>query len=157
MKAFTVHARPLDPPESFAFVKDGFSWPALFFPVLWILWHRLWLTLLGYVIFILVVAWVGRLSGEEAAGWVAVLGALLFAFEANDIRRRSLDSRGFAEVGAATGRDFDEAEIRFFDQWSQSGAEPTKGEAMARAAYPPRMRESGGDEPIIGLFPEPER
>ena len=158
VKAFTIHARPEDPPESFVFVKDGFSWPALFFPVLWILWHRLWLTLLGYVIFILAVAWTGRLMGENAGTWLAILGNVLFALEANNFRRLSLESRGFSEIGVASGGNLDEAELRFFDRWAGGAVAPaTKREAISRAAYSPQARAHGADEPILGLFPEPER
>jgi hypothetical protein len=158
MKAFTIHARPDDSPERFTFVKDGFSWPALFVPIFWILWHRLWLTLLFYVVFVLLVAWTGRLAGESAAAWVAIIGALLFAFEANNIRRLSLESRGFDEMGFASGRDLDEAELRFFDRWASGAAAPaTKAAAIARAAYSPQARAHAADEPILGLFPEPER
>ena len=158
MKAFTIHARPDDPPERFTFVKDGFSWPALFVPVLWILWHRLWLTLLFGVAFVMVVAWTGRLAGEDMAAWVAILGTLLFALEANNIRRLSLESRGFDEMGFSSGRDLDEAELHFFDRWASDAHAPaTKGEAISRAAYSPRARAHGADEPILGLFPEPER
>ena len=158
MKAFTVHARLDDAPERFTFVKDGFSWPALFVPVLWILWHRLWLTLLFGVAFVMIVAWTGRLAGEDAATWVAILGTLLFALEANNIRRLSLESRGFEEMGFSSGRDLDEAELRFFDRWAGGAVAPaTKGEAISRAAYSPQARAHGADEPILGLFPEPER
>ncbi len=73
-------------PESFCFVKDGFSWPALFFPLLWILWHRMWLTLVYYIVFVLVVAWAGRLGGDDLRHRRSrSSAALLFALEANDI------------------------------------------------------------------------
>jgi Protein of unknown function (DUF2628) len=157
MRAYTVHAPADDPaaPEKFAFVKDGFSWPALFAPILWILWHRLWLTLVGYVIFVLVVAWTGRLVNENAAFIVAILGSLLFALEANNIRRLSLANRGWSDLGASSGQNLDEAELRFFDRWRN-------GSAAAHAAPTPiarnpdaRLVDSEG--PIFGLFPEPER
>jgi len=156
MRVYSVHAPPeeLDAPEEFLLVKDGFSWPALFFPVLWILWHRLWLTLVWYVVFILVVAWTGRLAGENLAFFVAVLGALLFALEANNIRRMALDARGFSEVGGAVGRTYDEAETRFFAEWNRRSA-PTPDEAIARAAYRPNSM-LHADETILGSLPEPE-
>src|SRR4051812_16192533 len=99
--------------ERFAYVKDGFSWPALFVPFLWILWHRLWLTLVWYIVFALVVAWIGRLAGETNAAVVAVLGWILFALEANNIRRWSLVRRGWREVGSVSGRTLGEAEVRY--------------------------------------------
>jgi hypothetical protein len=159
MRVYSVHAPPDEPvaAEKFVFLKDGFSWPALFFPVLWILWHRLWLTLVWYVVFVLVVAWAGRLGGEGLGLAVALLGSLLFALEANNLLRQALDARGFTEVGGASGRNYEEAETRFITEWGERRDMPTPREAMARAAYSPEARAHGADEPILGLFPEPER
>jgi membrane-bound ClpP family serine protease len=67
----------------------------LFLPILWILWHRLWLTLIGYIIFVLLIAWTGRLATEQIATILAILGAILFALEANNVRRLSLARRGW--------------------------------------------------------------
>ena len=159
MKAYSVHAPPDEPlaAERFAFVKDGFSWPALFVPILWVLWHRMWLTLMGYVIFVLVLAWTERLTSDNIATVLAVLGAVLFALEANNIRRLSLARRGWREVGGASGQDFEEAEIRFFGGW---GRDRPSGGAHRREVLG-RGEEAGGrrneDEPIFGLFPEAER
>jgi hypothetical protein len=160
MNFYSVHAPPDAPsdPERLILVKDGFSWPAFFLPALWILWHRLWLTLVGYVIFVLVVAWAGRLAGDDAAVTLAIVGAILFGLEANNFRRWSLEARGFMEVGGTFGRDLEEAEIRFLDQWQQQSPNRVRrADAIARAAYSPAAREHGADEPILGLFPEPER
>jgi len=157
MRVYSVHAPPEEPvaPEKFLFVKDGFSWPALFVPVLWILWHRMWLTLVYFIVFVLVVAWIGRLGGDNLAMTVAILGGILFALEANNIRRLSLQHRGFTEVGGASGRNYDEAETRFFTEWAKAPEAVPQRETIPRAAYSPEAREQGADEPIIGLFPEP--
>ena len=54
MAVYTVHepppkrTRPRDP-ERFVFVRDGFSFWAFLLAPLWLLWHRLWLVLLGYI------------------------------------------------------------------------------------------------------------
>ena len=32
--------------DRLAFVKDGFSWPALFVPLLWLIYHRMWIELI---------------------------------------------------------------------------------------------------------------
>jgi hypothetical protein len=155
MRLYSVHAPPGDPLDldRARFVKEGFSWPALFFPVLFLLWHRLWLALVWYVVFVLAVMWIGRLSGADPATLSALLGGILFAFEANNIRRGSLGARGWREIGGTSGRGIEEAEARFFGRWSAQGE---RGATIARAAYPPAARERGADEPILGLFPEPE-
>ena len=159
MRYYTVHAPDddYDAPEDYLFIKDGFSWPALFVPILWILWHRLWLTLVWYIVFVLVVAWTGRLIGESAAVWVALLGGVLLALEANNIRRLSLEGRGWGEIGSSFGRDMEEAEARFFGAGTKTRVAPDKNTAIARAAYTPEHRPHSADDPIIGLFPEPER
>ena len=159
MRTYTVHAPPGEPaPEDYAFVKDGFSWPALFVPVLWILWHRLWLTLVWYVVYVLVLAWIGRLFGDTNAVLVALVGGILLALEANNIRRLSLARRGWSEIGGSFGANLDEAEIRFYQRARQpAGAQSTgRRDTPAPVPYAP-SRAVGDEEPIFGLFPEPER
>jgi hypothetical protein len=160
MRYYTVHASDdeYDTPEDYLFVKDGFSWPALFVPILWILWHRLWLVLVWYVVFVLVVMWAGRLLNDDIGSAVAILGSLLFAFEANNMRRHALEARGWQEVGSSFGKDITEAEARFFAGSPVSASLPAadKKAVIARAAYTPEHRPVS-EEPIIGLFPEPER
>ena len=56
MQTFTVHEPPnapadrVDRAESLLFIKDGFSWGAALFGPLWLLAHRLWWPLIGYII-----------------------------------------------------------------------------------------------------------
>jgi hypothetical protein len=141
--------------ERAALVKDGFSWPALFVPLLWILWHRLWLTLVWYIVFALALAWVGRLTDERNATILAVLGWILFALEANNIRRWSLVRRGWRELGSVSGRTLGEAEVRYFQDWAS-----VQGSAAAASAAPTRpplapSRHRDDDGPVLGLFAEP--
>src|SRR5215203_4432553 len=114
MAIYTVHAPPdthsLEAAERMAFVKDGFAWPALFIPIIWLLWRRLWLGLLVYVLLILAVMVLAEYVGEPVTTIVAILGSILFAWEANDFRRAKLARRGWREVGAAAGRHLSEAE-----------------------------------------------
>ena len=81
MRFYSVHAPPGEPDlkDRFRFIKDGFSWPALFVPVFWMLWHRLWLALVWYVVFVLLIAWAGRLGGDDLALPLAVIGTLFIA------------------------------------------------------------------------------
>ena len=166
MRIYTVHAPPAEGPGEapdrtrLVFIKDGIAWFALFVPVFWILWQRLWLALLWYVAFVLVVAWINRLFGDDLATVALLLGHILFSLEANNIRRWSLYSRGFDDVGESFGRNVEEAEMRYFLDPSPTHtrapakvAEVPKSEAITRAAYPQR---SNDDEAIFGLFPEPE-
>ena len=55
MVTYTVHERSdetgniTDRADKVLFVKEGFGWVALLFPVLWLLYHRLWLVLAGFI------------------------------------------------------------------------------------------------------------
>lgn len=173
MHVYSVHAPPelsgAEAAERMVFVKDGISWPALFVPILWLLWHRMWLPLLGYWVFIVLAAFIDVGLGETAATIVAVLGNILFAVEANNIRRWSLARRGWRAEGESFGRDRAEAEIRFFHgeaakaerterapPRSASGSVAGRRSTPGRSAVPAVRPHRDDDEPGLGLFPEPE-
>src|SRR5918993_1326058 len=161
MAIYTVYAPPDTPPETAAermvFVKDGFSWPALLIPLIWLLYRRLWLGLLVYLAFIALVAVVDTGLGETAAQVVAVLGAILFALEANNLRRGKLARAGWREVGETEGRGLEEAELRFFHRRA-ARSEPAAAHAprpRAPAAWGRTGRAPEDDDPhVLGLFPE---
>jgi len=146
MPLYTVHAPPPAggaPPDPLGYVliKEGFCWPALFLPELWLLFRRMWLVLLTYLLVALVVyAFDVRSEGPLASVFLA-LARLWLAVEGNGLRRWTLAGRGYELVGVAEGRNVDEAEIRFFH-----GAEPPRSEPDAPAAP------GNGPLPSVGGF-----
>lgn len=156
MKAFTVHVPPREEraAERAVFIKDGMSWPALFVPVLWLLWHRLWLLLLLYLLLALGVAGIERLTGGATAVLLGFLGSVLFALEANNLRRWALERRGWRQVGATFGHNPDEAEIRYFHEVHRAAAAPEAERPAAPARTPPTAaREDGDEDGVFGVFP----
>ena len=142
-----------------AFVKDGIAWLALVVPILWLIYHRMWLELVAFlVIFMsLPVIFGSDPAGREIAGWASLGVTVLFAFEANDLRGWALRRRGFKFAGTAWGRDRVEAETRFFSRWlpqqqRPSASIPTVSPATKRAAGILPTRPMTGDE-VIGSFP----
>lgn len=119
MRVFTVHLRRhgLDPDKDVRVVKEGFSWPAFLFTFLWALWHRMWWTALGLFVIVTVVGLVVEALLPDPAAGTAVMPALYAAigFVGNDLLRRHLASRGFAEAGPVCGDDRDHALYRFLD------------------------------------------
>ena len=163
MAVYTVHAPPLKPhtsnpdPERFAFVRDGFWLSAFLFGPLWMLRHRMWLVLLGYIV--VTVALEAALRGLEAPTgariMVGILLAWLIGFEAPTLRRFNLARRKWTNVGVIVGDDRENAERRFFDAWAKAerGEPPTVG--VASAAVRPRQAQLGAEPDVIGLFPKP--
>ncbi len=155
MAVYTVHEPPPRAgtgaaPERFVFVRDGFSFWALLFAPLWMLRHRMWLVLLGYIVVVAALAVVLHLHATAAAATVVwLLLALLIGFEAGTLRRFGLARRGYRNIGLVVGDDLELAERRFFDSWVRQ-AEPT-GPAPALAS--PRTPHPASD--VLGLFPEP--
>ncbi len=109
MKLFTTHLRAGQPP---LLVQEGFSGAAFWFGAFWLAVGRAWIAAgLTMAAFLLTVA-LCRVSGTLAplAG-LAVLQGLVCP----DLRRWSLDQRGFARGPVVLGRDVDQALARLLD------------------------------------------
>ncbi len=161
MAVFTVHGpplRPVDPvadPERMVFVRDGFSFWAFLLTPLWMLWHRMWLVLVGYLVLasglLAVLLGLGVSSAEIITAGLLI--SLLLGLEASTLRRFTLRRRGFKELGLISGSDREVAERRFFETWRRDGASrPAAGNGPAPTALPARGAQT---PPVVGLFPEP--
>jgi len=165
MSVYTVHEPPLraaeaaPSPERFVFVRDGFYFWAFLLSVLWMIWHRLWLVLLIYVIVIVGIETALRSLGISSSA-VAVFGLLisfLVGMEAGTLRRFTLARRGWRNVGVVSGDDLEDAERRFFDSWMRNTGNKPAAPFSAPPTPPPppsSPRTPYGPE-VIGLFPEP--
>ena len=165
MSVYTVHQPPLraydDPPsaERFAFVREGFSFWAFLLGPLWMLWHRMWLVLIGYLVVTIGLQAVLRVldASQAAMAGVGLVIAILVGLEASTLRRFTLRRRRWNNVGLVTGDDLEDAERRFFDTWLKrtsraAAAGPAVAVPPVSAASIPHVSQHGG---VIGLFPEP--
>jgi hypothetical protein len=165
MSIYTVYEPPLrhesaSNPERFVFVRDGFSIWAFLLAPLWMLRHRLWLALVGYVIVVVGLSLGLRAFGASAtlANVVTVLVSLLVGFEAATLRRFALVRRGWRNVGIVVGDDLESAERRFFDAWmsqSRLGNPSVKAETRQSSPAPGLALARRTSSDVIGLFPQP--
>ncbi len=169
MPTYTVHAPPprqgetTSAPERFVFVRDGFHFWAFLLAPLWLLWRRLWLALLGYLVVSFALALALALLGVSArAQWPAsLLVALLVGFEAATLWRWTLTRRGWKTLGFVVGEDREIAERRFYAAWVNRAPTPPAPPAdMPEPQYgapyaSPVRRGSPSPTDVIGLFPEP--
>ena len=172
MPVYTVHA-PAQPDASliaadrFAFVRDGFHFWAMVFGPLWLLAHRLWLALLGWIIALVVID-LGMIA--LGAGGMAVLlanslFALLTGFEAASLQRWTLSRGNWRQLDVVVGDDEEAAERRFFDRWTARQRGPGYDQLATERGGPPPTRDVPGQpfskppplqqSEIIGLFPQP--
>lgn len=155
MPTYTVHAPPqregraVDP-QRFAFVRDGFHvWAFLLTPI-WLLYRRLWLVFVGYLLLIAAMEamfYVVR-APEFSRLVVEVLIGLLVGLEAGSLRRWTYGRRKWTTVGIVNEKNEESAERRFFAQWVERA--PAVEPVTVAAATPPRAASND----IIGLFPE---
>ncbi len=167
MTVYSVYEPPAKAPEvltraeALGFVKEGFSWPALLVPGLWLLYQRMWLEFVLFVVLFVVLGWLLGQSdqGQALFGWISLGIVVLFAAEANDLRRAALERRGWREVGVAIGQSREAAEFSFFRSWlpeqeRSSRDRPVAPDVPRQTEVPPR-KPGGESEEVIGLFPQP--
>ena len=144
-----LSARTLKDAERVVFLREKFSWAALVFGPLWLLWHALWLGLvLWLVMFCALAAAVVTLGLSRSLIAVAIfLPSLLLAFEVTALRRHKLLRQGMRDAGVVIAEDGEIAERRFFAAWVKEAPPP----APPAAQPMPPMQPSS----VLGLFPEP--
>jgi hypothetical protein len=172
MPVYTVHAPVADGADLAAtdrlvFVRDGFHFWAAVAGVIWLIWNRLWLALIGWVALTLAIdfgmAALGARSG--AILFVDLLLAILMGFEAATLQRWTLSRRKWRQLDIVVADDAESAERRFFDRWTarqrglvndqwsvdRGAPPPTRHIPGQPFSKPPPLPQGG----IIGLFPEP--
>jgi hypothetical protein len=170
MPVFTVHGPTANgadarAAEKFVFVRDGFHFWALVFGPFWLIWNRLWLATIGWII--LTVALHLGLSGLGVGRltiWSAdLMVALLMGLEAASLERWTLSWGKWRQLDIVVADDEEAAERRFFERWTsgssydpltveRGGPPPTRNIPGQPFSKPPPPLPQGG---IIGLFPEP--
>jgi hypothetical protein len=172
MPVYTVHGpssygADLRATDKFTFVRDGFHVAALVFGPLWLIWNRLWLATIGWIV-VIVVLEVGLHA--LGAGTVAIVSAdflvaILLGLEAASVQRWTLSRGNWRQLDIVVADDEDAAERRFFDRWTagrrgttfdpltvdRGGPPPTRDVPGQAFSKPPPLPEGS----IIGLFPEP--
>ena len=154
-------------PDQLVFVRDGFYVWAFVGTFLWLLWHRLWLALIGYLV--VSAALEGALwaigAGASTRMWAMAVVALFMGFEASSLRRWTLSRRKWRQLDIVVADDEESAERRFFHRWTErqggvannqwsvdrGAPPPTRSVPGQPFSKPPPLPQGG----IIGLFPEP--
>ena len=115
MTVYRIFEPALGRSDEPVFVKEGYSWSAMTFSILWALRYRMWivaiLLLAGFVIVGVVGAQLG--IGEGVRAVVNFGMAVLMGFEAETLRSWTLTRAGYRESGVVAARSLEEAELKF--------------------------------------------
>jgi hypothetical protein len=165
MNTYTLHVPPGAEPGDAAvldkadLVREGFSWTAFLFTFLWFFVQRLWLAGLAVLLLELALSAALQFTGVGPGTALLAQGLLswLIGLEANGLKRWTYARRGRPVADVVLARDREEAEAKAFARWLQRGAagqRPAPGTPSGMFAPVPPFR---APDPVIGLFPEPER
>ncbi|MDA1097425.1 MAG: DUF2628 domain-containing protein [Proteobacteria bacterium] len=137
MRLYTVHHRPgsagrrtvggaaLDP--DVVFVKEGFCWPALFIPLLWLLYRGQFWGLLAYLGLSGILSALSFGAGMDniATLLLSLVLSFLVAAQANDWRRWRLGAKGYAFASVVAAGSLRQAEaIYFHTRWQDPETAP---------------------------------
>jgi hypothetical protein len=128
MRVYTVHGGQTGGDEAatpLVLVREGFSWPALLLPFLWLAWHGLWL---AAALCLAVLVGIGALAPEFVSGPATLAVHVLIGAHAQDLRRRRLRRRGQPLTGIVAERDRERAMVRLLAE------RPELAAPLARAA-----------------------
>lgn len=137
------------------FVPDRFSVLAFLFSLIWLLVHRMWLVLLGYLGLTLAIELLALSVSQEVMGVVALVIAILFAHEAQALRRWSLERKGWRVVGIVDAEGKEEAELRFLHKAAQHLSPAYMRQTRERPAPSPIVPRVGSEQ-VVGLTLGPE-
>lgn len=145
MQSYTVHPGVSGAREDVVFVADSWSWPALAFGPLWLVWHRQWLGLAGYLVIVALITGAGLALGlhPTAASALSLLLNAGLALEGHQIRRWRLESAGHPARAVVSARSLEDAETRYFSA------------LPARLPEAPRTSVPAVAGPVLGVFPQP--
>lgn len=139
--------------ESAVFVRDGFYFLGFLVPVLWLLWHRLWLEAAVTLAATLALAVVGEAMGLAfAAALLPLLISLYVGLEGGALRIAALRRAGWHQWGVIEAGSTTEAETRYLYADDQVEEQPSAPVAISSAAS--RQQPSGG---ALGLLQYPGR
>ena len=110
MRIFTAHTRPHSAP---VLLREGFSWGAFVLGPFWLLAHRAWIAaVLAFCAYALIAA----LPLHGFGALVSFGLAWLLGLSGQDIRRWSLERRGFGFAHVIAAPDPDTALARLLDR-----------------------------------------
>jgi hypothetical protein len=141
--------------DDVVFVRDGFALIAFFVPVVWLVWHRLWIEAALAIAITLGLTALGNVTGLGfAAPLLSTLVSLYVGLEGAALRIAALRRRGWHEISVVEADSYDEAETRHLVETSA-----VREAERDRPDLPPALRavRKADSGPPLGFLLNPGR
>lgn len=135
-------------------VRDGLAPLALFIPLLWLLWHRLWFAFAVYLLLMLGFFLLDRTDVAAPAGFLALIPNLYLFLEGRRLIAARLERQGWRLASLIEAPDLDAAEQRLFSATLPPRPPRTETGPMAGLPGAGKPPVSTDDRPDFGLFAE---
>jgi len=163
LQSYTVYEPPKPAPnrlaraERFVFVRDGFSWTAALLAPLWMLFNRMWLLLILYLVLVagLNFAMAAAEIGPQWSTIAMIALHLAIGFEAGTLRHWAMHRRRWRVVGSVVGHSRLECERQFFESWLAQVDREDKEERPEPPRPAPRQTTSDQPGPMVEPGPGP--
>ncbi|MEP3232062.1 MAG: DUF2628 domain-containing protein [Hyphomicrobiales bacterium] len=164
MAAYRVFEFPNAMPEqvqdgrNVELIRDGFSVLVLLFPVLWLLWNRVWLGFAIYVVFLLIFVLASELINPLIGFFLNSLLGLYLAFEGTNWRAKKYLRNGWQEVDVVLASNYEEAEMRAFANRDDSVVHEVpehQEQILSKRISQALKRPPSKTKSVIGSFPSP--
>ena len=115
LRLYTVHSG--GHPDDLELVPEGFSWAAFVLGPLWLVWHRLWWALAGWLGVVLALALATRwlMLGDAQQGALQLALSIALGLLGHDLRRQRLAAGKRPVIGVVSGENDDAALRRLMD------------------------------------------
>lgn len=134
-------------------VRDGFHFLAFLVPVLWLLFHRLWIEALLVIAATLALSGLGSVAGLGAASpALTLLLSLYIGLEGSALKLAAMRRRGWRDGGIFEAENARDAEIRYVLALRHEEAASVEKQAPMPASQTVPAQSQG---PALGLFSYP--
>lgn len=101
-------------------IKEGFSFFAFLFSAFWFLYHKMYKEFLLLIAADILFSFYADISSESDKILLQIAFAFIVALNANYLFCEHLKKKGYEFVGLFFGNSYEEAKLRFFDEFSSS-------------------------------------
>jgi len=156
MATYGVYLPPLgmtgNSVDGFRLLRDGKSVFALVVPLIWLIWHRLWLPLMVYLLASAAILALFMASTHVSVAVLSLLPGFYLFLEGPELLRAKLERAGWRYATVVEAQNEEEAELRFLKSTGAATTYKSQSPHRSRVTAIP-ARPARPDVPA-GIFPE---